>query len=67
MGTCDQCVYWDRTKNEHELPSSKHDHRRCLNDLINGLYNEDRGNTSIVSYDAIGTGPKFGCIHFSQG
>lgn len=66
MSTCDKCLFWPSSIGESELPSSTHDHRPCLNSLVNGEYNHVIGNDSAISYNSIGTGPKFGCIHFIQ-
>jgi hypothetical protein len=64
--TCDNCKYWDDKPSTYPsddpmIPDSAAEHHVCLR--VVG-YDGPHPADSMISYEMIGTGPKFGCVKF---
>jgi hypothetical protein len=69
MNTCKNCKYWgivDEDDQPDGFPGGE-DHKSCSHPKVGGgSYSDiDRmGKDALNSYESIGAGPDFGCIHF---
>jgi hypothetical protein len=59
---CKNCKWWKKEK--YQIPSF--DHRCSFTDIAGfPTYDFDKDDC-MNSYELIGTGPNFGCIHFEE-
>jgi len=66
---CKDCQWWtlrlgwmDEDDNDPQFPGEKHKYCTSPKAIKNKMSTGDDG-ASISSYESIGTGPNFGCIH----
>lgn len=63
---CKNCEWWIGDK--EQIPGGE-DHRCCEHPKVGGgsYIDEDRSaSDALNSYESVGTGPDFGCIHFGK-
>lgn len=67
--TCNNCFAWDRNNDfgGSDIPSLPIGARRCLHPKVGGGAYGDLAHEApdaANSFDCLGTGPEFGCVHF---
>ena len=61
MGKCKDCKWWGTDENQAPIETV------CEYPRIWGSYSEAKKHKDVmVSYETIGTGPEFGCVHYEQ-
>jgi hypothetical protein len=60
VNRCKDCKFWG--EEDQDIPG-QYDHA-CCHEKLNGDYNSAYSSDSIASYELIGMGPEFGCIHW---
>lgn len=65
--TCKECKFWGEENYEHSYNmASGENHKPCTHPKVGGgSYADDArmGDDALNSYETIGTGKDFGCIH----
>ena len=64
--TCKTCRHWGGPDDVYDIPSYPKGARRCLHPSVGGGGHSDDGHErsdAANSYECIGTGPDFGCVH----
>lgn len=66
MGRCKRCKWWT-AEEEGTIGIPGDNHKPCMHPKVGGgSYNDPArmGEDALNSYESIGTGPEFGCVHF---
>lgn len=68
VARCCNCAEWGREDDVYDIPSAPKGIRRCLHPRVGGgerESDEHERTDAANSYECIGTGPEFCCIHWT--
>ena len=68
MKRCRTCKWWSDVSDDDYIPQIPNfpNHKHCAHHKVGGgTYNDNSrsGSDALNSYESVGTGPDFGCVH----